>query len=212
MSEFERVICSYIREWPHVLYDIGVGSYSEWKTLSQEYPSMQLFGCEPHRGQYADLLSQFPGLLLPVALDENVGWKSLYVPTANPMSSSLHATRYHDARQDCYAITLDMFDALAGHPDRILLWLDVEGSELAVLRSGRGVLQSGRIRWINLEERRNNDRPAPTWCSPEDVELFLKDSGYRRTHAYNCNPTHQDVIYLHKESFDEDYRELTLRS
>ena len=61
------------------------------------------------------------------------------------------------------------------------------------------LLASGRVRWINLEERRNGHRPAPGWCDPQKLQTFLTDHGFLRIADYNRHATHQDVIYVHKE-------------
>jgi hypothetical protein len=95
--------------------------------------------------------------------------------------------------------TLDRFDEQMGQPERILLWIDIEGNELAAFRSGPRLLASGRVRWINLEERCAGHRPAEGWCDPRELDSFLTLNGYKRVAEYNRHATHQDVIYIHKD-------------
>lgn len=200
-TQHESAICRFMRRAPGALYDIGVGPKSEWRTLGQRYPTMQVFGCEPHPQQYDALLkAKFPGPLAKVAIGENEGMATLHVPSGDPKCCSLLAVPYANETCQVKVWSLDRFDQNMGQPDRILLWLDVEGSELSVLRSAsRFLLPSGRIRWINLEERRNGHCPAPGWCDPRELHAFLTASGYVRVADYNRHPTHQDAIYVHKD-------------
>jgi FkbM family methyltransferase len=198
--EHELAIRRFIRGTPGALYDIGVGPKSEWRTLGKAYPKMLIFGCEPHPTQHEALLkAKFPGPLAKVAIGEQEGVATLHVPTHDLKCCSLLAVRYANATCEVPVWTLDRFDTQMGSPDRILLWLDVEGSELSALRSGPGLLASGRIRWINLEERRKGHCPVPGWCEPEELHAFLTNHGYVRIADYNRHATHQDAIYAHRE-------------
>ena len=166
-QEYESVICRFIKGTPSALYDIGVGPKTEWQTLSGKYPDMQVFGCEPHPVQHERLLSAgFPGPLAKVAIGETEGVATLHVPTHDLKCCSLLPVPYSNAMCEVEVCTLDQFDMNMGEPDRILLWIDIEGSELSALRSGWRLLASGRIRWINLEERRDGHCPAAGWCDP----------------------------------------------
>lgn len=200
-SQHESAICRFIRGTPGALYDVGVGPKSEWRTLTRAYPAMEVFGCEPHPQQYEAILkSGFPGPLVKVALGEPEGTTTLHVPTHDLKCCSLFPVPYANATCQVKVWSLDRFDQNVGQPDRILLWLDVEGSELSVLRSARRyLLPSGRIRWINLEERRHGHCPAPGWCDPQELHAFLTSSGFVRVADYNRHATHQDAIYVHAE-------------
>jgi len=199
--QHEKTICKFIRgAAPNTLYDIGVGPKSEWRTLREEYPRLKVFGCEPHPKMYADLLAaKFPGPLYPVAISDQQGRAKFHVAASNRMCSSLLPIPYANdgAAIEVDCITLDEFDAMAGKPDRIVLWIDIEGAELAAFRGGAELLASGRVRWINLEERRNGHKPTEGWADPLEVHNLLKAAGYVRTAKYNKHPTHQDVIYKH---------------
>ena len=200
-TQHESAICRFIRGTPGTLYDIGVGPKSEWRTLHDRYPTMQVCGCEPHPLQYETLLrAGFPGSLAQVAIGEPEGIATLHIPTADLKCCSLLPVPYANSTCAVKVWSLDRFDQQMGQPARIPLWLDVEGSELAVLRSARRyLLPSGRIRWINLEERRNGHCPAAGWCDPRDLHAFLTANGFVRVADYNRHPTHQDAIYVHQE-------------
>lgn len=196
--KFEQVVKRFIVGSPDAMYDIGVGPKSEWKTLSSCFPSMRVFGCEPHPRTRATILERgFPGPLWPVAVGEESSQAILHEPSNNIGGSSLWRLPDAICTYQVDMWSLDRFDTAAGQPDRILLWLDIEGSELAALRSGPKVMTSGRVRWINLEERRHGDLPAEGWTRPAELDACLRDLGYVRVHAYNHHSTHQDAIYVH---------------
>lgn len=198
----ESTICRFIRGTPGALYDIGVGPKSEWRTLGRRYPKMRVCGCEPHPAQFESLLrAKFPGPLAQVAIGEAEGTATLHHATHDPKVSSLFSVGYANATCEVRVWTLDRFDEAVGRPDRILLWLDIEGSELSALRSGPRLLGSGRVHWINLEERRSGHCPASGWTDPAELHTFLVAQGFRRAAAYNRHPTHQDAIYVRAACF-----------
>lgn len=201
-ARHEAVIARFIppHQPPLAMYDIGVGPKTEWRTLGGLYPKMQLHGCEPHPVTFQQVRKAgFRGPLHPVAIGETEGTARLHDPAGDHKCATLlpllRATRHCDVQ----VWTLDHFDQVAGCPDRILLWMDIEGMELAALKSGPELLASGRVRWINLEERRDGHTPAEGWCQPEELQAFLAARGYIRHLEYNRHSTHQDVIYLHKD-------------
>lgn len=75
----ENMIRAYIIGSPNAMYDIGVGIYSEWETLKNAYPSMEVFGCEPCPEEYAVLKPIFNGKLLQVGVAETAGKRQLHV-------------------------------------------------------------------------------------------------------------------------------------
>ena len=199
-AKHEAVICRFIRGEPDAMYDIGVGPKTEWQTLPKKYPDMRVFGCEPHPLQYERLLKAgFPGPLAAVAISEHEGPATLYDVEGDEKCASLLPLARSTRQFPIQVWSLDRFDENMGRPGRILLWMDIEGSELSALRSGPRLLASGRVRWINIEERRDGHCPAPGWCKPGEVDGFLKSHGYVRRLVYNRHPTHQDVIYIHKD-------------
>ena len=197
---YEAAIAKFIRGAPRALYDIGVGPKSEWRTLRKRYPKLKVFGCEPHPATYQSLLrGGFPGALLNVAIGEAEGTATLFDSADDAKRASLLPLAESERQIPTEVWTLDRFDREMGQQDRILLWMDIEGTELAALRGGTKLLDSGRVRWINLEERRNGDCPAVGWTDPAELHAFLTSHGFVRAADYNRHPTHQDAIYVHRE-------------
>lgn len=192
----EAYISRYVNGTPRAMYDIGVGHKTEWQTLKDIYPKMRLFGCEPNPKQYRELSDTFTGSLRQVAISGAEGLITLNVAKALGQSSIFDIS-YAERKEVVQTITLDQFDEYAGKPDRILLWIDIEGAELIAFKSAPNLMKSGRVKWINLEERREGQNPGKGWADAEELKTFLTQCNYKRVVEYNRHVTHQDVIYVH---------------
>lgn len=182
----ERVITEYIMAPPLAMYDIGVGPGTEARTLKGFYPSMKVYGCEPSPDEAVD----FPGILHPsVAIGEVDGHGVLYLGGKDSGQSVLHLPNGRGS-VEVEVWTLDTFDHWACKPDRILLWMDIEGSELAALRGGKKLMESGRVLWVNLELCVGGDRPQAS-----EVHQYMESIGYERLREYNHHGSHWDAIY-----------------
>ncbi|HUS37830.1 MAG TPA: FkbM family methyltransferase [Pirellulales bacterium] len=190
MTETERTICRFIDRPPAALYDIGVGLKSEAATLAAIYPAMHIFGCEPNPETFMHL-RDFPGTVVEVAIGGG-GRSTLYYDAGHPMSGSLFCDSFACCcRVDVW--TLDLFDAVAGRPADVLLWMDIEGGELAALESGPELLDSRRAAWINVEERIDG-----LGYEPGALCEFLDTHNYQRMLQYAKHPTHNDAIYVRR--------------
>jgi len=200
--KLELFITKYIKSDPGVLYDIGVGPKSEWKTLGEYYPNMKIFGVEANPKMYELIIAEgFPGILLNNAIFNEPGFMELKMYREDGLDASLLPikNRKVTARYKVECMTLDQADTIFGKSDQILLWMDIEGAELSALMSGPALLNSGRVKWINLEVREN-----PPWdhgCKASEVDSFLVLNGYSKAAEYNKHPHvgHYDVIYILNE-------------
>lgn len=189
----ELVITEYIDGSPLAMYDLGVGINSEYLTLQERYPNMELFGCEPHPEEFARL--KFPGKLAPVAIDRHSGRTTMYMRELGSGGSSLLRTSEHPALVDVW--TLDQFDEWAGKPDRILLWMDIEGAELRALIGGHKLMSSNRVHWISLEAYDEADMPdTPGYPSAQQLTRLLETYGYRFVREYNRQGAHFDMVFV----------------
>jgi FkbM family methyltransferase len=196
-SQNERVICRFISAPPDAMYDLGVGPKTEYRTLGRLYPKMKIFGCEPSPVMYDRLLAaKFPGVLAKVAIGENEGTATLHYDPDDLKVASLY--RGGPLHTTVRIWSLDRFDAQMGAPDRILLWADIEGAELSAFRSGKKLFDSGRVKWINLEERRDGVPTVEGWPTATQIKECLEGFGFERKLAYNRHNTHQDAIYVHR--------------
>ena len=190
--KMETMICKFMRQRPRAMYDIGVGPKAEYLHLKNQYPNMRLYGCEPDPVQFPDLKEKFPGKLWNVAIAREAGTVLLHQP-GDCKQSSLFEIRKGVKTVEVEAWTLDQFDEKAKKQTGVLLWMDIEGSELAALQSGPNLLTSGRVKWINLEVR---DVPlVEGWPTAAQIGRFLWECGYTPIKEYNNQKTHRDVIY-----------------
>jgi len=201
MRKMEAEITKYINIAPIALYDIGIGHKTEWKTLHDLYPEMLLFGCEPLLNHYPHMAAEFPGKIKQVAVGDVSGNAKVYIrPEVQPDECASMIDRFATgAYVEVPLWTLDQFDEWAGSQENVILWMDIEGLEYAALRGGTNLLQSGRVKWINLEERKEWEVEGP-WSSPCDIVKLLNNYGYVRTLEYHIHKAHQDVIYVHEST------------
>lgn len=187
----EPRICQYLDQPPAALYQIGVGSAdpreSTWRQLLTLWSTMRLYGCEPYPSRYRQLADRFPGTLLHVALGAAAGRMML---PGTPQLGDL------DSMQPVDVWTLDQFDRRCGRRDRVLLWLNVAGSELDVLQAGRELLSSGRVRWVNIEADSNHRERADFWRDMARIRRELGQHGFRLAEAYNLNRGQLSAIHV----------------
>jgi hypothetical protein len=86
-----------------------------------------------------------------------------------------------------------------------LLWADVEGHELEVLRGGKELLASGRVHWLNLETRGYMDKTLyPNYPTTADIDVYLKAYGYKNVYRYGVQGSYPeapgDCIYVKERS------------
>ena len=145
-----------------VVFDVGAHA-GEWaETALQANPRVQVHCFEPDAESCASLREHFAGRAVRVneyALGEQAGWQALYqygdqtdtlslcpIPDGRLWSGD---QRLRDGR--VRVDTLDAYCAEAAVESIDLLKLDVEGSELAVLKGASGMLGASRIRCVQFE-------------------------------------------------------------
>jgi len=200
-SKNEAFIARQIRKGrsPQALYDIGVGLKTEWQTLGEIFPQMEICACDPNPAVISNLQQRhFSGKLLQVAIGPEAVPQTLYDTPNNPGNATLLPLSESKPICETEVWTLDHFDDAMGNPAEILLWLDIEGYELTALKSGPRLLASGRVRWINLEEARPGICRGRGWCAAADLQRHLEAYDSVRTAEYNRHATHQDVIYVRR--------------
>lgn len=199
----ESHIVRYMKARPKALYDIGVGPKTEWQVLREIFPELHAFGVEANPEMVKDIERRgWEGPLLNKAISLELGFLTLKLYREDGLDASLlHIPNRPVARQyQVPAMTLDQADEQFGQQSDILLWIDIEGEELAALKSGTSLMHSGRVKWINLEVR--EESPWEGGCNAQDIEQHLTSIGYRKIVDYNFHPAsrHWDVIYFHESA------------
>lgn len=201
------LVCEVLEFIPNRIYQVGIGHYhQETEVLSQEWPGVEWFGCEPHPHIAAQLIGPprtYPGVVHQVAVSDYDGWATLYAPKRFAEGASLHQLSGNRVEEHgVRVVTLDnLFRPCYG---KNLLWLDCEGSELGVLRGGPEFLS--KIQVINVEI---TGRPASSgqWSNPSEVHQHLVDAGFYRQwiHTGRITAGQYDAVYVRHFLFRPEY-------
>lgn len=189
-SQF-KIVHRFLPEWcrrPEWLILGGPSCGDEAQTAFAMYPWIKVVACEPSRHHYEwQRNHMFPrgGELLPFALADYRG--EIAFTTLGPDQPSGGKVG-GDETVTC--TTIDQLDSTYGPFDKAILWLDIEGSELAALKGAKGLLAAGRVGLINVEvcER---DRENVV-----DIAVLLGGYGFRLADEWNNRPgAHRDQIW-----------------
>jgi hypothetical protein len=157
---------------------------------------VRILGLEPFGPRYRACLPDYPGDLLPLAAwsedtpvlpffeSERSNLWGLFAPADVPVAEVVAGR------------SLDSLDRELGPFSQVVIWADIEGSELRMLQGAVSLLESGRVLGLNLEVR-----PVPFaagWCVEEEVDAFLHRFGYARARVYaeRGRGHHYDAIYV----------------
>ena len=189
----------FIPEW---FIDCGPGCASEYKDARHKWPSVALLGLEPSPIGYEAARQGFPvddnSLLLQVAI-----WDKDEIITLHQASDLLHSLcfrRADEAQTDdptgdsadmvkVQARSLDSLDAEYGPFDKVVLWMDIEGSERRALRGAKNLLSRGAIWAVNIETR------------PEyeiEFNTILSQSGLKTVSRYLQCETYWDEVWIRR--------------
>ncbi len=202
-EENEEIISGFITGEPQWMLDVGVGPGTEWRTLKKAYPDMRLIGFEPDPKWYGKWAAEFRqfGELWPNALWSENRELDLYIDEL--WSSTLYrCDQRPNLPELCVkAVTLDSVNDFFGGTMRdVLLWLDIEGAELAALKGGWNLFAKRRVKWINVEtrERWQPMRQLKGATVRAEVFEFLTHAGFELVHHYNHRPAtgRHDEIWI----------------
>ena len=197
-----------------VVYQVGIGLnheemdvlMEEWGPNSETYPGSQvkIIGCEPHPEM--DFTDNYPGIVHQVALSNYEGTAKLYSKKRHKDGSSLHP---HNERGDesykTIGVPVTTLDTLFPRiePGRVLLWLDCEGSELAVMQGGSAFLKQVDVVNIELTAR----PPGVGWCTPVQAHQYLVSQGFwlQWIHTQRIDSGQNDGVYVRPKLFKPEY-------
>lgn len=191
---------------PDWFFDIGVGGGCESHVLRTQWPWLNCLGVEPHPELFKESEEvwpeQLPGVrsqLMRVGAWSTPCDRQLWLCQDNPKQSSVYGALKNDdvpIEIECRPLDqiCEMWDVV---PQAAVLWVDVEGAELEVLRGCWRLFHERRIIACNLEVRER-----PWWgdaCSRAQVDAFLAGFGFACVTEYNSHwhpDPHCDAIYL----------------
>ncbi|TES92944.1 MAG: hypothetical protein E3J87_03410 [Candidatus Cloacimonadota bacterium] len=175
--------------------DVGVGKPNSEAWSREE--DFTIIGLEPDTNRYNNLKDVYPGKLLNMVVSEKSGeiecWEDSREGVVLFLGEGLVETFKKVKKK---AIKLD--DLEWGNFNEIHIWADIEGSELLMLKGATGMLSSGKVKWINLEIRKNP--PIEGWARAEEVYGFLDKRGFKPGVSLGQlhERKHRDVIFIPK--------------
>jgi FkbM family methyltransferase len=181
---------------PSVIVEAGAADGVDTENFCRLFPKARIFAIEPVPAQFDYLIKKFANCenieLFNLAFSSKSGWSKLIIGKGSGDlggmgSSSLMKPKHHEkifpdvtfsqASFDVETIPLQNFIEKIGVPIVDLLWLDIQGKELEVLTSSKGILQQ-TVKSIHLEvSRLELYEGAPT---PREIHTFLKGLGFIR--------------------------------
>lgn len=190
--------CPYVPFKPQWFIDCGPACAEEHLDARAAWPGVRLLGLEPSPVGYAAAARRWPadGVLLNAA-----AWDADGVVTLHQAHDMLHGTTFvsmeHSFRDDvsgeprdaveAAARSLDSLDREYGPFAEAVLWLDVDGSELRVLRGAAGLLARGAIVAVNVETRPQN---------ADALAAVLKAAGLASVRRYMVCNTYWDEVWV----------------
>lgn len=186
---------------PDLVLIAGVGEGKEIDAFRSLYPKAHLVGVEPLGEFYKDSLFRVDRMFAcalwsePGDLKLHLGYKADQRASAFPLRSELpgELTRGVQCR------TLDFIAEQLGSSWRnVLLWLDAEGSEAAILSAA----DLAHVRWLNVEVAWCRARGAPQAC---EVESILRSKGFEiaGVHSLAKDGRHADAVFVRREQWEQ---------
>lgn len=190
------VIYPYLPREPRWLLLGGPADANEAQTAVARWPDIRVVGVEMNPDAIAWQLAHGwpPGqVLLHAALWDQVG----LAPVANAGSTLRHASLYGssadvpDDPRTIQTTTWDTLDKVLGPFEDAVVWMDIEGSELAALRGATNLIASGRVLLWNIEMLSH----IPGLM--ESVPALLR--GYRAVKDWNASDACRDRIFVRED-------------
>jgi FkbM family methyltransferase len=198
-----------------VILEAGGHEGEDTIEFAKNWPMGSIFTFEPNPRAYRELLNRCAGYPqihpFPLALDITGGTKTFYLcqgpehsPEKEGGSSLLPSSPYmiYHFQGDTItveSITLDSW-CEAERIDRIdFMWLDLEGKELDVLKSGPNILNTTNIIYTetNLQEFRIN------CCTFTQLKKYLEDNDFILVAHWYIKDWQGDALFIKRKHLEE---------
>lgn len=175
----------------------GPADAAEWVVAQETWHGIKGVGIEPNPNAVAwQVGNGWPAAwpMYEAALGESEGTAVLDV--SDTLRNALVVATGHplDVRNvEVPVITLDQLHAKHDFHDAIV-WMDIEGSELAALKGGQELLRSGRVLVWDIEFMEHNQTLKAS------MEMMAR-AGYVAVADWNASAACRDRIFLRKDLF-----------
>lgn len=212
---FENFLALYRRfgPAPTVVYDIGVGHGTPW--LYESFPDSHFVLVEPQRSFESDvkaILERYKGECHWCTLAEEPGEAVIHVPRNGETGGSLlkrdkdwaaYRRQRGEVKIDDCVVPVSTLDGIASANSRHVIKIDVEGSEIKVLRGGRECVRSADmiILECSVVPRHAGE------CDFFDIGRYLKEEGFVLADIVEMSGygehymlAYLDAVFVHKDN------------
>jgi len=193
---------------PDVVFQVGLGhNHGEVETIQALWkPSPRFIAVEPHPDVCEASKETYPGEIIQAAVSWAFGEGTLYMKPKHADGSSLFplTPKGGPARKiGVPTLHLDRFVDKINEGERVLLWLDCEGSELAALWTGGDFLDHVDV----IDVEMTGVPPNPDWPSPLEIHEALKREGFAQTwvHTIRGAAGQYNATYVRKEMLKPEF-------
>lgn len=187
-----------LRTFPRYFVLGGPANGDEAQRIVTRYPWCRVVGVEPIKELVEYQRSNgFPGTLLHGGLDDTEGERTIYKIAGNEKCSSM-LWNTTETPERVPTVTLDKLSEREGPFTRGVLWIDIEGMEMAALKGATGVLKDGGFGLINLEVNYLREENGA-----REIAELLKSYSYEQVHEWDhhrsvgyCNRVYSHSKYL----------------
>ena len=163
--------------------DLGPGHLGSEAWVCREMrPDCRIIGLEPSPSRFDNLAPTYPGELLSRAISDHSGivagfiGKPVYPAPLSDFKLVVEDTDNHIRKYNATDMTCSSVDSLVeefGPVRKVVVWADIEGSELAMLNGATRSLGDGTIVAVNLELL-----GLRGWYNPAEPKEVLNQSGF----------------------------------
>jgi FkbM family methyltransferase len=191
------------------LIDIGVDKpNSEAWHFKKAFPDINIVGVDPNPS-HAAMSAIFPGTFISKACSSYDGILTMNAEPKSPTERFLivSKTKESNAEHEIPCVTIDTLDRTHNFSNA-LLWLDVEGHELEILKGSTNTLEN-KITYVFCELRSKSPYSYITdWCDDISVINILDKAGFELIKKYGVrtdntdgfNYTTYDGLFARKEA------------
>lgn len=202
-------ICLAIDWHPTVCVQVGVGgNHQEVDVIREAWPDTKFIGMDPLP------VKDYPGVFSQTAVSDFVGEAVLNVKRRHADGSTLGTLEDRQVRRrdKVRVVTLDSVIGpeikLQTRADRVLLWLDCEGSELAALRGAALCEGEKFIDCVSMVNVELTAKPGTSnWVSPTVIYDWLAAHGFFMlwVHTMKIPDGQWDCLAVRRHLFRPDY-------
>jgi FkbM family methyltransferase len=184
---------------PEVIYDIGPAKIgTEAWILRERWKNCDIIGFEPCEYRYNNLIKSYPGYLFKHAISDKNNFIEGYMGSGKSEHGNDFVLTHEENELKYYkpckvlSRTLDSINKEYGYED-IVIWADVEGAELSVLKGSTNILEKGYVKGLNLELFDISN--VEGWCTKDEVVKFLVKYSYYCIQKSRSYDNHGDYIF-----------------